>query len=62
MPNNIIFGDGKCGVEQSALYLQAYHESMQVIGRRDAHDPKGKQVLMDKGEIANRKETKSVEG
>jgi hypothetical protein len=35
---------------------------MQVIGRRDAHDPKGKQVLMDKGEIANRKETKSVEG
>jgi hypothetical protein len=33
-----------------------------VIGRQDAHDPKRKQVLMDKGEIANRKETKYVEG
>jgi hypothetical protein len=27
--NNIIFGDGKCGIEQSAIFLQAYLQTVQ---------------------------------
>ena len=42
--NNIIFGDGKCGIEQSTLFLMSYFEAFQ--GPKDQpeiENSKGKQ-------------------
>jgi hypothetical protein len=55
MRNNIIFGDGKCGIQQSALFLRSYHESLQASDRHDVQDLKGKQALIVKSESAKRK-------
>jgi ribonuclease HI len=61
MRKNIIFDDGKCGIQQSALFLRSYHESLQASDRHDVQDLKGKQALIVKSESAKRKETNSVE-
>jgi hypothetical protein len=46
MKNNIIFGDGKCGIEQSALYLMSYFEAFQGIKNLGENENgKGKQVV-----------------
>jgi hypothetical protein len=45
--NNMIFGDGKCSIEQSAIFLQSYLHTMQ--GSREIEvtaNPKGKQPML----------------
>jgi hypothetical protein len=45
--NNIIFGDGKCGIEQSALFLVSYHDAFQGLRyeKVDQDGAKGKNIV-----------------
>ncbi|CAM0949281.1 unnamed protein product [Alopecurus aequalis] len=46
--NNIIFGDGKCGIEQSAQFFFSYYEVFQQAkGVPEKVDTKGKQIVLD---------------
>jgi hypothetical protein len=48
MRNNIIFGDGKCGIEQSALYLLSYYDAFHGLkNMKDRDTAKGKQIAHD---------------
>jgi hypothetical protein len=60
--NTIIFGDGKCGIEQSAIFLQAYLQIVQDT--RDIEtviDPKGKLPLLDHSKAEVLKNTKMTD-
>ena len=42
--NKIIFGDGKCGIEQSTLFLMSYFEAFQGLkDQPEIENSKGKQ-------------------
>jgi hypothetical protein len=46
--NNLIFGDGKCGIEQSSLYLLSYHDAVQNLKEETKQtDAKGKRAILD---------------
>jgi hypothetical protein len=49
--NNSIFGDGKCGIEQSALFIQSYLVSFMQANEPDVEkDYKGKTVVQSLGD------------
>jgi hypothetical protein len=59
--NNIIFGDGKVGIEQSAIYLQSYYDAFE--NRNDDHpveDAKGKLAISTPVLIHNYKTKEAV--
>nr|XP_051228987.1 uncharacterized protein LOC127346758 [Lolium perenne] len=46
MRNNVIYGDGKCGVKQSALFITSYLDSfLQAQNASHTSDVKGKKVM-----------------
>ncbi|CAM0911999.1 unnamed protein product [Alopecurus aequalis] len=50
--NNSIFGDGKCGIQQSSFFLKSYLTSVQDIRHTEILvDPKGKAPLFTLDEI-----------
>lgn len=47
MRNNVIFGDGRCGIEQSALFLLSYHDAFQEVnGKTEQTNTEGKQSVL----------------
>jgi hypothetical protein len=49
--NNLIFGDGKCSVEQSATYIQSYLPMfMQIKDLELGQDYKGKKPMVTMGD------------
>jgi hypothetical protein len=61
--NNIIFGDGKCNIEESAIFLQSYLSPMQVTNTNwDVVDPKGKKPVFCQDEQTDSKPKKIAEG
>jgi hypothetical protein len=61
--NNIIFGDGKCTIEQSANFIQSYLASfLQISSNNNEPDVKGKKpvALLDDGETKQKKEVKEI--
>jgi hypothetical protein len=45
--NDSIFGNGKCGIEQSSLFLQSYLESIQNLSKKQEDDnEKGKRAIV----------------
>jgi ribonuclease HI len=58
--NNMIFGDGKCSIEQSAIFLQSYLHTM--LGSREIEvtaDPKGKQPMLVQLNANSEKQSKA---
>ena len=48
MRNNALFGDGKCGIEQSSFFLQSYLSSFQDTREVEVlSDPKGKHSVIN---------------
>ena len=62
MRNNSIFGDGKCGVEHSAYFLQSYITSFQEKDLiHENHGNKGKKPLLNMSKGEPNQEIKPVE-
>jgi hypothetical protein len=48
MRNNALFGDGKCGIEQSSFFLQSYLTSFQDTREVEIlTNPKGKHSVIN---------------